>query len=222
MSITVTIVANDVDHLHSVLNGMLPGAGPVTTIGNIPLQELLMQVSQRCEAEGYEMEAWKIGERETTPVNPSSPAERKKAEARAKLRGELVASLAEATHATSAVREEIENDVVPETNQPDPETLPEANGSPEQAGEDTPTAPAKVRKTRSKAVNGSANVNLASADETPDARKARIILRLQELYSGGRKADVNKLLAQFGNGTKTFSSIPAEQFGPIAEAVDAL
>jgi hypothetical protein len=61
-----------------------------------------------------------------------------------------------------------------------------------------------------------------TAKETSEALKDRIILRLQELYSEGRKADVNKLLATHGNGVKTFSAIPADQFGPIAEAVEAL
>jgi hypothetical protein len=196
---TLTITGETGGDLKKNLLDMLPSVDPRASIDSIPLQELLLRVDERCEAEGYEMEVWKKGER----PEPELPlAERKKAEARAKLRGDLVNSLAEATHATSAVKEEIEAEA---EAAPVPETETE-----------TPPKKTRAKKGAAPKTNGNAET------EDPQALKDRIILRLQELYGEGRKADVNKLLAAHGNGVKTFSAIPADQFGPIAEAVEAL
>ena len=52
--------------------------------------------------------------------------------------------------------------------------------------------------------------------------KKRCIAALQKLYADGHKAEVNKILADFGEGAKNFNVIPDEQFGPINEALEAL
>jgi len=195
---TVTITAGNIGELHANIMDMIPFSdATIDAIKASDFQELIVKVAERCETEGYEMEVWKKGERETAPA-PSTVTERKKEEARAKLRGELVASLAEATHATAPVKDEIEAEVEALVPEADPvEELP------------------KAKKPRAaKTGNGKA--------ETVDQIKARTIVRLQELYSAGKKSEVNKILAQFGEGSKTFSSIPAEQFSAIAEAAEAI
>ncbi len=191
---TITITADSPEQLQANLRSMLPQQEDrvLEYINGVEFQSLLIQIGDRVEAEGYEMEVRKKGERDTKPVEELPQAARKKEEARAKLRGELVASLAEATHATTVVKDEIEVEVAPVE-----ETPPEV----------------KAKKAKVK-TNGKA--------ETPDALKARTIIKLQELYSAGKKAEVNKLLAQYGDGSKTFSSIPAEQFAAIAEAAEAI
>ena len=201
---TITITADNIDGLHANLRDLLPHQLPADVLRDMDIESLLIRVADRLESEGYEMEAWKKGERDTKPAEELPPAARKKEEARAKLRGDLAASLAdandkmrgdlnaiaEATHAPAVVKEDVD---------PAEETPPEV----------------KAKKTKAPAkANGKA--------ETPDALKARTIIKLQELYSAGKKAEVNKLLAQYGDGSKTFSSIPAEQFGPIAEAAEAI
>ena len=187
---TITITGDTAEHLQQNMRDMLPSAPLTDFIREMDFQSLLLRVDERCEIEGYEIEVYKKGER----PEPELPlAERKKAEARARLRGDLIDSLAEATHATSVVKEEIEAEA---ETPPAPETKPKKTAKGNGKGAKTP--------------------------ETPEALKARMILRLQELYSEGRKADVNKLLATHGNGVKTFSAIPASEFGPIAEAVEAL
>jgi hypothetical protein len=199
---TVTITADSPEQLHSSLRALLPDESGGVGFGFVaiaPFQDLLLAVGQRVEEEGYEMEVWKKGERETKPA--STGTDRKKEEARAKLRGELVASLAEATHATAPVKEEIEEAF-------DGEVKAEAVDP----VEELPKPPKKARA--AKTGNGKA--------ETADQIKARTIIKLQELYSAGKKAEVNKLLAQFGEGSKTFSSIPADQFVAIAEAAEAI
>jgi len=192
---TITITADSPEQLQANLRSMLPQQEDrvLEYINGVEFQSLLIQIGDRVEAEGYEMEVWKKGERDTKPIEELPQAARKKEEARAKLRGDLVASLAEATHATTVVKDEIEIEVAPV--------------------EETP--PEVKTKVKAKAkTNGKA--------ETPDALKARTIIKLQELYSAGKKAEVNKLLAQYGDGSKTFSSIPAEQFAAIAEAAEAI
>ena len=207
---TVTITADSVEQLQTNMRDMLPGGDPIHDVILImPFQDLLLLVGQRVDDEGYEMEVWKKGERETSPA-PSTVTERKKEEARAKLRGELsdsldkagrtlredlVASLAEATHATAPVKDEIEAEV---------EAAPEAEELP------------KPKRGRPAKTTGNGKA------ETADQLKARTIIKLQELFSAGKKAEVNKILAQFGEGQKTFSSIPAEQFEAIAQAAEAI
>lgn len=69
-----------------------------------------------------------------------------------------------------------------------------------------------------KKVNGAA----AAPPEDPTARKARCLLRLQELYGSSRKKEVNQIMKDHGGGLKNFALIPEENFGPIAAALEAL
>jgi hypothetical protein len=62
----------------------------------------------------------------------------------------------------------------------------------------------------------------ANGKESSADLKKRCIAALQKLYAEGHKAEVNKILADFGAGAKNFNAIPDEQFGPINEALEAL
>jgi hypothetical protein len=167
----------------------LPPTAPTDAIATMDFQSLMIRVGERVEAEGYDMEVWKKGSR---PEPELAPSEKKKEEARAKLRGELVASLADATHAASVVKEEVKAEV-----------------------EAAPKIPLKPKKVKAApATNGKT--------ESDEERKQRIIGQLQEMYTAGRKADVNKLLSEYGDGTRTFSAIPAEKFVQIEAALETL
>jgi hypothetical protein len=184
-NIVITVQGDTIEEVHERLRGMLP---PAETQGfdDIPFQELLLKIDARVDAEGYEMDVWKKGSR---PEPELPPSEKKKEEARAKLRGDLVASLAEATHATSVVKDEVEAEV---------EEKP------------VPKQPAKKAKSNGKSA------------ESDEDRKKRIIVQLQDMYTAGRKTDVNKLLTEYGQGTRTFSAIPAEKFKDIEAALETL
>jgi hypothetical protein len=54
--------------------------------------------------------------------------------------------------------------------------------------------------------------------ETDEERKARCVLRLQDLFLSN-KSEVMKLLAEFGGGVKSFNAIAPEKFGPISDAI---
>jgi hypothetical protein len=175
--------------MRAALDSPLTPFGVKAGLNDMPFQEIMVLIGERAEAEGYDMEVWQKGSR----PEPELPlAEKKKEEARAKLRGELVASLAEATHAAAPVKAEVEAEM--------------------EAPKPTKAAP---RKTAAKpASNGKT--------ESDEERKQRIIVQLQEMYTAGRKADVNKLLAEYGKGTRTFSAIPAEEFKAIESALETL
>ena len=138
------------------------------------LQELLLYTSQRCEEAGYEMEVKK----------PLAVAE--KEEARARLRGDLEASVKQ---------EETKLDELAKADEVTKEVVEKAVKA--------------VKKGNGKAVS--------DAD-----RKAQCIKILQQLYAEGRKTEVNKILADFGEGAKNFNVIPEEKFGPIHDAIEAL
>ena len=54
--------------------------------------------------------------------------------------------------------------------------------------------------------------------ETDDQRKDRCVRRLQDLYPN-HKTDVMKILADFGEGVKSFNAIPADKFEKISEII---
>ena len=58
--------------------------------------------------------------------------------------------------------------------------------------------------------------------ETPAARKARCVAKLQDLFANGKKAEVMKILAEHGGGAKTFAAVTEDKFEPISEALEAL
>jgi hypothetical protein len=143
----------------------------------VGLQELLIAIEARLDAEGYEVVKKK-------PL----VAERKKEEARAKLRGDLVGSLALAE--TEAEAEEAKPEEAPAEPEP----------------------PAK--KVAAKKGNG----------KTPDITvlKTKCLAKLKSMYDSGRKAEVNKLLAEHGNGAKNFQQVPEENFVAIHDALQGV
>lgn len=195
---TITIVGDTIEEMQERIIALLPAhlTSPLTPHGvkvgltDMPFQDVMVLVGERVENEGYDMEVWKKGSR---PEPELPPSEKKKEEARAKLRGDLVASLAEATHATAAVKEEVTKEFIPDVG---------------------PTAPLKKQPAKKAKTNGK--------PESDEDRKLRIINQLQEMYTAGRKADVNKLLSEYGDGTRTFSAIPAEKFVAIEAALETL
>jgi hypothetical protein len=190
MTVVFEFTGDSVADVHASMIAALPPSTPTDFIAEMDFQSLMLRVGERAEAEGYDMEVWKKGSR---PEPELAPSEKKKEEARAKLRGELVASLAEGVHATASVKEEIKQEF-------------EAGTEDKPA---TPKQPAKKAKGNGK-------------PETDEQRKQRIIVQLQEMYTAGRKADVNKLLSEYGDGTRTFSAIPAEKFKAIESALETL
>ena len=166
MAIRFEITGNDMDEILATVATMVPEAKS-EKLENMSLQELLLYTSQRAEAEGYDMEVKR------------PPAIAKKEEARAKLRGDLEASLKQ-----------------------------------EEAKAEEPEPEAPVKKTAPKKGNGK---SVSDAD-----RKAQCIKVLQQLYANGRKTEVNKILADFGEGAKNFNVIPEDKFGPIHDAIEAL
>lgn len=74
-------------------------------------------------------------------------------------------------------------------------------------------APKPAKKAKA---NGS-----AAKEETPDERKARCILIARDLY-GHHKPAVMKILHEHGGGVKNFSQVAAENFIPIAAALEEL
>jgi hypothetical protein len=59
----------------------------------------------------------------------------------------------------------------------------------------------------------------ALSAETPAARKARCVAKLQAMFADGRKADVMKILAEHGGGAKTFAAVAEDKFEPISDAL---
>lgn len=165
---TVTITGNSIEELHSNLSDLVPRPpeNSIDLFDRMGLEDLLLYVDKRCQEAGYEMEV------------KQNPAERKKEEARAKLRGDLEES----------VKQE------------------EAKAEEE--------APVPEKKAAPKKGNGKA--------DTDAQRKAQCIRTLQKLYADGRKTEVNKILADFGEGAKNFNVIPEEKFGLIKDAIEAL
>lgn len=171
----------------------LPGGGSDANIfDTMDFQALAAAFGKRAEAEGYDFELARAGSLKTL-----SQAEQRKEAARAKLRGELEGSLATPTD---------------ETEKEEPEAAPAAKRRRHtyQAGAvDGDEVPQKAK------TNGSIK------EETADERKARCILIARDLY-GHHKAAVMKILHEHGGGVKNFSQVAAENFVPIAAALEAL
>jgi hypothetical protein len=62
----------------------------------------------------------------------------------------------------------------------------------------------------------------ALSAETPAARKARCIAKLQALHSADKKAEVMKILADYGDGAKAFGAVPEANFAAISDALAAM
>ena len=62
----------------------------------------------------------------------------------------------------------------------------------------------------------------ALGEETPAGRKARCVAKLQDLFANGKKAEVLKILADYGGGAKTFAAVDEAKFEPISDALEAL
>ena len=201
MGIRIEIEGSDVAAVQKQMQDLLP---PQAGMGldSMTLQELVGFVEKRAAAEGYDLTI-------AMPTDRKSPAEQRKADARAKLRGELEGSLKE-TSGDGGGKDRTE---------PAAETPPET----EAAAAEAEAVKPKSRKTKTeKQAETGAKAAANGKGEDPEARKARVIDKLVGLFNGGKKAEVNKILAEHGNGAKTFSVIPADQFGPIDEAVAAL
>jgi len=168
--IRIEIEGSDIDAVHASMRSLLPPQA--ATLDDYTLQELVALIEKRARADDVDISI-------TMPGDRKSPAEQRKAEARAKLRGELEESL----------------------KQEEP-TLEE---------------PVKPAKKAAKKANGPA--------ESEEDRKARLSKRLVDLFNAGagaNKAAVRKLLADYGDGAKTFSGIDASRFVEIGEAMDQI
>ena len=166
-TIRFEIEGENMDDIMATIRSMVPEKDENEKLEDMSLQELLLYTSQRAEAEGYDMEV----------KRPLATA--RKEDARAKLRGDLEASV--------------------------------------KAAEIAPYEDEEAEKPKPKKAKAKANGKESSAD-----LKKRCIAALQKLYAEGHKAEVNKILADFGAGAKNFNTIPDEQFGPINEALEAL
>jgi hypothetical protein len=188
---TLTLAADSVEQLHQNMRDMI-GDAPAPAAPapkELPFQEFMVLVDKRLEAEGYDMDLWKKGDR---PEPELSPAEKRKEEARAKLRGDLKASV---VHEADAVKDAVEKEMADAT----PDELP------------------KIKKMRVKKEAGNGK------GESAEDLKQRMIKELGALYATDKhKADVRKILAEFGEGNKTFAAIPAERFAEIEEVVRGL
>jgi hypothetical protein len=173
MGIKIEIEGANVSAIHQQMKDLLP---PAATLSDFSLQELVVLVEKRAAQEGVDLSI-------TLPGDRMSPADQRKAEARAKLRGDLEDSLKE-------------------------ETAPVETPEPVKGkGEKPKTAKAKT-------TNGKA--------ESDEDRKNRLISKLGELFNektGANKAHVRKLMAEYGDGAKTFATIAADQFATIEEAM---
>lgn len=182
--IEVTVNGNTLDVLRKELADFIGVTAPVLlslpeVIDGANLQELLTAVDKRLNAEGYDVVV-------TKRVVKMSFADQKKEEAKAKLRGDLQASLQAGNLAEVA-------------------KVAKGDGSPEE----TPVKPAKSK------INGNGSVDATK-------RKLDCLIRLKALYDSGRKADVNKILADHGGGAKNFAQVPEENFEAINTALEAL
>lgn len=161
----------------------LTPTGVLASLDQVPFQDFLVVVEPRLDAEGYDVVKKK-------PL----VAERKKEEARAKLRGELEASVALGETETKVEEEKTEE-----------------TGETEEIVPPLPVKPAKAAKK----VNGPV-VDLAKV-------KAECISRLRDLHTNlTTRPLVNKILADHGGGAKNFTSVPEENFVGIKTALEAL
>jgi len=170
------------------------------TLADMPLQELFAYTGKRAEAEGYDFEVIK-----PTAERTLSAAEQRREEARAKLRGDLEASI------------KAETRVAEKTQAEKPEESKEAPGGegPKEEPKPKKGKAAMAKAAMAKAGNG--------ALEMPAEMKQRCMDRLHQLFNAeNRKADVMKILTEHGGGAKNFSAIPDEAYGPISEALAAL
>jgi hypothetical protein len=119
--------------------------------------------------------------------------------------------------------------VIAKPNGPEP-----ASGTPEPEVDESVVATKKRRGGQPKLSKEEAAAALAENDEeakqraaalaaeTPAARKARCVAKLQEMFAAGRKAEVRDILLRHGDGAKSFHAVPEEGFGPIADALEQL
>lgn len=172
------------DEILEEMRRHIPAPTLAEILDSLSLEEVFIYVSKRAEEAGYDFEVFKPGEKKL------SPAEQKREEARARLRGDLEASLkAETPPKDDQVLDE------PETEEPKP-----------------------ARKAREKTSKPSGNGHA----ETPAEMKMRCMDKLHRMFNEqNKKAEVMKILADFGGGSKNFSSIPEEAYGPISAALEA-
>jgi hypothetical protein len=98
-----------------------------------------------------------------------------------------------------------------------PAETPETAETPEGEETSAPPPPKKSRKGLSKDEAGD-----ALSEESPTARKARCVAKLQALFADGKKAEVMKILADHGEGAKTFAAVPEGKFGAISKALEGI
>lgn len=68
----------------------------------------------------------------------------------------------------------------------------------------------------------SETVKKALKAETAEARKARCVAKLQELFAAGRKKEVKDILLEHGDGAKSFHAVPEASFAAISDALEQL
>jgi hypothetical protein len=192
MIITIELTGTWDEILEEMQRHVGKGIDATAILDGLSLQELFAYTGQRAEAEGYDFEVLRPGEK-----RHMTAAEQKREEARARLRGDLEASL--------KVETKPEPEPEPEEEEPEPKKAPHT----------TPKGKAKTKT--------AANGNGAGPVESAADMKLRCMDRLHHLFNNeGKKAEVMKILTDFGGGAKNFSSIPEADYGPISEALAAL
>lgn len=177
MAIELKIVgASFAEILEDVID-ISPVKTPQQVLDSISLQDLLAYATQRADGEGFDLVATK---------KSLSAADKRKEEARAKLKGDLEGSVAQTK--VSTPEEDAQPDAVPEVEAEAP------------------------KKTAPKKVNG-------AKAETPEQMKERVVMSLQELFAKGKKSEVKRILADFGDGAKNFHGVPVEKFPEIEKAI---
>jgi hypothetical protein len=178
MAIELKIVgASFAEILEDVID-ISPVKTPQQVLDGISLQDLLAYVTQRADGEGFDIAATK---------KSLSAADKRKEEARAKLKGDLEGSVAQTKVST-----------------PEEDAQPDATTTPEIVEAKKAAATKKVNGTKS---------------ETPEQMKERVVMSLQELFAKGKKAEVKRILANFGDGAKNFHGVPVEKFPEIEKAI---
>lgn len=130
-------------------------------------------------------------------TKPLPVSEKKREDAKATLRGQLEDSLIleKAKKGVDDLQAKIDEDM-------------------KRVGDIKSETPVEPKKTRTK--------KGGNGHEDPAALKRRCVTKLQELYAGGHKSEVLKILAEHGGGAKNFGQVPEENFGAISAAMEAI
>jgi hypothetical protein len=195
--IEVHIVGLDMNDIKAQVQASFPGTGEPMSLDEVlegySLQEAVAALMMKADKDGYDL----------TLVRKGSPAEQKKAEAKAKLRGELVESL-----------KQVAAEVVETKAEPEEQAAPVAE---EPAAE--PEKPAKRTKAK-KGTNGAAEAE--PAPESPADRKNRCLEKMRTMWSSHKK-EIEGIAKKFAGGdTRRFVLLPEEAFEGISKELEGI